>query len=1436
MINQIQFAKYIKNFIILWVDKIFLGIIKFTYMNEINFSWNEFGVKGESKQDSFENLCTYLLCNKLKVPVPNAYKNQKSIETEPIEVNGEYHVFQAKYFESGFKWDVIKKSFEDILETYDSIKHIWFFSNKELTNVSGTSKPTPTQNDLESKAKKEGISLTFLTNRQILELLMLGENQYLLQLYFSGSDYKGYRINSTSIKPFLFLRSKDYIELKLTPSIDKQRDIPYLNLLSNSTKVLLIKGNPGSGKSILAFRLLDMINNSAKGNIKIPILIHLKECHTTSLESIIRERLSDFKISPHNSKMIYILDGFDELPERRAENLIDYISDLETKETTSKIIITSRKSSSNLAYLITSLVSLKEYEIKDLGNQVVTKYFLERGKKDSLKRLKQQNPKILKDIKDILLLTFLYQLIDSLDDKSTIFDLFEWKIQHLLCTPNHRSNLDSLNLLIPKDKRIKDINEEISFHLYKEKKLVLSIDELHDIIKNIVDYENRLSYNDINLICSYISNLFFDLTNSNENYHFTYQHRRYQEYFLSCKLKGMWEENPKMFREMGIITDKDFFEDIFMKYLRKRYQEENDIDGVIGLNLIDLYLNNNEKYNADTDYYSESGEFIKSIASQEEKSFNKLLNNEYLDLDSKLKFNFAELDSLLSKWEGFKENDDTNDDICRLSNYYTSRCLQWGVSLWVNQKKDYAEMYFNKMEELKQKLGERNFLVGDNIRSFKFGYFQSSYSWFYYKLVIRNLDPYKFFEFVFFDQVQLLYKSNLVSKMNMEDNNVTYLLKNYIRIFLDEFSLEEILQILSNCKIEFQIYIFDVLRELAYLPLFINANEQSNKHLEILLKEYLDKYNIKTGHFYLLFFKKFYKMILSEEEINSAESTKSKLISFGANGIEYHENNRDYCLLSYSLDSYSFDSFNNDKKYFNTNDLSWGLYSAIFKKYIELIEEKINITTIYSKYTRHLRIHTNTSNSLDIFKNELSILWAHILNIPKSANKRILSLLVRGNNGINSLVFFNELQKLNPKRYQKIINEEYLLDIDKNVSPSNLEIHKSIDIQFLLSKLYSKVNNYKSVLYLGKGISNGILRHNYHKDLIVSHYLVDSFKSIVSSNCLTEEEVRKYSDSLFPMLLKVRHITDGDHTRYGTYYLIIDLIKFDTKLAEYYLNLMVESYGIEWMYNYTVRRILESKIKNAKDFEKLLKEIEKLFRPRYDINGIIDRDYFENKFAVYMHITRSDFYTDLERKKSFTLAYELVTKMNREEYNTSFYEKTFHKVRTKYLSLCEFYNKEINIKSFEELEDEDKPKQLTSEPEFVTMIKDCRNLEDLNLIYSKLNGYMEYMYLKKYSSWEILIGKTFDICNNLDPFISFLEYNSYTTIIGFTRNKKYLHKAVAACLNSNTTKTLILNYFYADSGYCGFYNMIKAYSYLDEKVVSRKLFDRYFKICELLVY
>ena len=61
-------------------------------------NWDNFGLKGESKEKSFEDLCMFLLCRELKITEIEAYHNQPGIETEPFEVNGKKYGFQAKFF------------------------------------------------------------------------------------------------------------------------------------------------------------------------------------------------------------------------------------------------------------------------------------------------------------------------------------------------------------------------------------------------------------------------------------------------------------------------------------------------------------------------------------------------------------------------------------------------------------------------------------------------------------------------------------------------------------------------------------------------------------------------------------------------------------------------------------------------------------------------------------------------------------------------------------------------------------------------------------------------------------------------------------------------------------------------------------------------------------------------------------------------------------------------------------------------------------------------------------------------------------------------------------------------------------------------------------------------------------------------------------------
>ena len=57
--------------------------------------WNQFGLKAESNQTAFEDLCMFLCCRDLGITKIDAYHNQPGIETEPFEANGKKYGFQA---------------------------------------------------------------------------------------------------------------------------------------------------------------------------------------------------------------------------------------------------------------------------------------------------------------------------------------------------------------------------------------------------------------------------------------------------------------------------------------------------------------------------------------------------------------------------------------------------------------------------------------------------------------------------------------------------------------------------------------------------------------------------------------------------------------------------------------------------------------------------------------------------------------------------------------------------------------------------------------------------------------------------------------------------------------------------------------------------------------------------------------------------------------------------------------------------------------------------------------------------------------------------------------------------------------------------------------------------------------------------------------------
>lgn len=329
-------------------------------MQQVN--WNQFGLKAESKQKSFEDLCMFLCCRELGITKIDSYQNQPGIETEPFEVNGRKYGFQVKFFENGFDWTQVKDSIEKALDLYSYLDEIFIYSNTDKTfdskKTKAIDKRTKPEKDLEALAKKKNVVLRYVTEKSIQLKLAEPSNFDLAQLFFGLSDELSFIKNSTHPEILTFLQSSEYIELPFANKYEKAVNDVVNQIQSSTQKVFLISGHPGSGKSIFMHKLLYVFGGLDKetkaemlkvltDNNAVPILVNLKECATDSLENILRGRKNDCNINNKEFGFIYIFDGLDELNTENADYVLSQIYDRNNKNDTKKIIISCRSGNSN---------------------------------------------------------------------------------------------------------------------------------------------------------------------------------------------------------------------------------------------------------------------------------------------------------------------------------------------------------------------------------------------------------------------------------------------------------------------------------------------------------------------------------------------------------------------------------------------------------------------------------------------------------------------------------------------------------------------------------------------------------------------------------------------------------------------------------------------------------------------------------------------------------------------------------------------------------------------------------------------------------------------------------------------------------------------------------------------------------------------------------
>ena len=219
-------------------------------------NWKIFDLKYDKhEQWAFEQMSYLLFCAEFDNKIGLfRYKNQAGIETEPIEKDGIFYGFQAKYYTTS-----ISKNKGDIIDSIRKAKTknsqlnvIYFYINQELSESTKTDTKKPKyQLEIEKEAEVIGVSIEWRVPSYFELQLSLPENKYIYDIFFNLEPNEADLLDEVlkhnenilrAIQTEIFFGDKRI-------KIDRSHIIDEILNYSQQKQNIIISGEGGSGKT-----------------------------------------------------------------------------------------------------------------------------------------------------------------------------------------------------------------------------------------------------------------------------------------------------------------------------------------------------------------------------------------------------------------------------------------------------------------------------------------------------------------------------------------------------------------------------------------------------------------------------------------------------------------------------------------------------------------------------------------------------------------------------------------------------------------------------------------------------------------------------------------------------------------------------------------------------------------------------------------------------------------------------------------------------------------------------------------------------------------------------------------------------------------------------------------------------------------------------------